>query len=236
MIQPEKLFENFFNDKRFTGLRLSNFSLYSITKFRNANVDNAYDEIIDKLVNAYTPFINGLSNIDTSLSVQKGKTLVLNAIKISFPAYMGEFESEIAHAIGGFGSPNYVAFYPRGLNEYTVATKTQMPLLVERVNTLAGKYAVELGTQRTTELQAFATQWHSALKEQSNTIGDVKDGRADRSTIRPNLEITLLEAIHLVGTQYPGNVAKCMSFFDFGLLTGVSKKVKVEVVKEISEN
>lgn len=230
MLQPEKLFANIFDNETITALRLYNFATDAAIRMANVDTNSVLITEKDAIIGATIPFGAGLSHIDTSLSIQKGKTQTVNEVKTAFSDYMSEYKSEIAHAVGGLGSPGFIAFYPHGVNEYSVATKTQMPILVKRINTLATAHAAELGQPRTADLQDFESQWQNAADEQSTVKSTVSDGRADRGTIRHNLEMALLTAIHSVARQFPGDVAKCMSFFDFSLLSGVSHKVQAVAV------
>lgn len=229
MLQPEKLFANIFDDKNITSLRLSNFGSDAITKFITANTDGRYTATIDALTNAQKPFVSGLSNIDTSKNTKKGKTQTLNEVKDGFTDFMSNKEGVIADAIGGFTSAAYFAFYPKGVTEYSTSTKTQMAILVKRINTAAIEFSAQLGEKLTNQLQAFEVQWEAALGEQTSIDGSLNDGRAERSTLRSTLENTLLSTIHLVAQQYPGDVAKCMSFFNFNLLTGVSRSAQPNI-------
>lgn len=226
MLQPEKLFANFFNTISITPLRLYNFATDAVTRFKNVNPNGVFTASMAAIIAAKAPLAAGLSIIDTSLGIQKGKTQTTMEVKNAFSDYMSEFESEIAHAVGGYKSVGYIAFYPHGLSEYSSISKTQMPILVKRINTLATAHATELGKPYTAQLQGFEGQWQNAADEQTTVKSTISDGRADRDNIRHHVEVALLTAIHLVATQFPGDVAKCMSFFDFGLLSRVSHQAQ----------
>lgn len=226
MLQPEKLFNNLFDDKNITSARLSNFTADAIIRASIIDTDGVFTDSTAAIVAAHTLFHESLSGIDTSLAVKKGKTMTVNEVKDSFGKAMSEYENEIARSLGGHGTPAYLAFYPRGVMEFSTANLTQMPILTKRIYTLATENAALLGTTLTAMLQVFFNEWTAAISEQSNLKGALSDGRADRSTLRTSLEIALLSAIHLVGYQFPGNTVRCMSFFDFGLLTGVSHIAK----------
>ena len=222
MLQPEKLFSNIFDDKNITSLRLSNFGGDAITKFTVANVDGKYTATIEALTTTQKPFIAGLSTIDTSKNNKKGKTQIMNEVKDGFCTFMSDKSGVIADAVGGFGSAAYLAFYPKGVSEYSHAAKTQMAILVKRADAAATQYIGNLSAALVAQLRAFEPQWDAALTDQTSVMGSLNDVRADRDNTRIDLEKALLSAIHLVASQYPGDVAKCMSFFNFNLLTGVT--------------
>lgn len=233
MIQIDKIFQNYFDDVRITAARFSNFAADHIVRVNNIDTDGVFKAATADIVAAYTPFYKGLSSIDTSLVTKKGKTMTVKEVRKGFGTFMSEYENEIARSLGGRSTPNYVAFYPRGVSEFTKATIKEMPILVQRIYTLATDNAALLGKTVTPLLQAFNEEWKAAITDQSTVKGTLSDGRAGRDTLRYNLEIALLAAIHLVGYNFPGDAAKCMSFFDFSLLVGVSHKAQVISPKPI---
>ena len=58
---------------------------------------------------------------------------------------MSEQQGVIANALGGFTTPAFLEFYPNGVSEYTGATKTNLPVLIGRINAAATAHAGELG-------------------------------------------------------------------------------------------
>jgi hypothetical protein len=229
MLQPEKLFGNIFTNKNITPLRLSNFTNDTVTRLTNSNADGKFTDLIAALTAKNNLFSSGLSNIDTTVGVKKGKTQTVNEVQQSFGEYLSEYESEIAHSVGGFKSAAYLAFYPHGVSEYSAASKTQMPLLVKRINTLATANAAQLGEPRTTDMQAFLGEWEAALTDQGSSNSSLSDDRSSRETLRHDLEISLMNAIHFIGLTYPDNVLKCMSLFNFNLLTGITRTATLPV-------
>jgi len=173
--------------------------------------------------------------VKSTLGVQKGSTFTVNEVMKSFKVYMSDNEGVIAKALGGKRKAAFVEFYPRGLSEYTNATKTKMPALLKQVLDAAEKYKADLGATQTKELKDFTKQYEAARSDQQNPKGSVTDNRTERTSNRTALEIELLKAIYSVGLMYPGDVAKCSSFFNFILLyapgRGKAKAATATVVK-----
>ncbi len=230
MLQSEKIFGNLFSDIRITPPRLSNFTIDTISRLNNVDVSGLFKPAIIKVIAAHTPFHDGLSEIDTSLGERKGKIKNVNEVRAAIGLFMTDYESEIARALGGRDTTSFIMFYPKGKTEYKRATKGQMPLLVKRIASLATDNAAALGDKLTQQIQSFETLWQAALEEESNVNSNLSDGRSDRNTLRYNLEMALLNVIHLVASEYPGDVAKCNSFFNFKLLMGAGRKAAAAVV------
>jgi hypothetical protein len=226
MINQEKFFENPFSRAEVSPSRLYNFAKDSIGKFTAANTGAIYTAIIQSL----TPLSNALGTeigeVKSTLGVQKSSTYTVNEVIDSFKIYMSVNEGFIAKAVGGFKSAAYIEFYPRGVNEYTKATKTKMVGLLKQVFDAAAHHANQLGAATVTELQAFTTQYATARTDQETKKGSVADNRNDRTANRIALETGLLKAVYSVGLLYTGDAEKCGSFFNFSMLYAPSRGKK----------
>lgn len=228
MLDPQKLFENFFDDIRITTTRLYDFAIDCINRLTAANgIATKYQGLIDLLTPLAEAVGKELGDVDTGLNIQKGSTLTVDDFIAGFKTTMSAKEGVIADALGGRNTPAYLEFYPHGITEYRSATKTTMPALVDRLNTAATAHATELGTTLTALLQGFETTYNDARNNQQQQKGNVGDNRSQRTTARADLEIGLVTAVHSIGEMYPGNVQQCMSFFSFNMLNPATKKKHV---------
>ena len=228
MLQPEKIFENFFEDKNITPLRLYDFAMDTIGKLQAANANGQFTTFISGLSTAANTLGTEVGETKSALAVQKGTTMNVNEVIKNFKTYMSENEGVIAKALGGFKSGAYQAFYPQGVSEYSKATKTQLPALLIQVSDAATLYATQLGTSLSNELKAFNSEYNNARNAQLLQKGTVVDNRTERSANRKILEIELLKTIHSIAVLYPANVEKCLSLFNFSLLES-SKKIKKNI-------
>lgn len=228
MITKEKFFENPFNSEEIIPSRLYNFSTDVIGKFTAANTGNIYNAIIQNLTQTSDAFGNEIGEVKSTLGVQKSSTFTVDEVIKNFRVYMSDNEGVIAKAVGGKRKAAFIEFYPRGVTEYANATKTKMPVLLKQVFDAAEKYKTNLGAAQTKELKDFTKQYDDARGDQQKQKGSVADNRTERTNNRTALEIELMKAIYSVGLMYPGDVAKCGSFFNFSLLYAVSRsKAKV---------
>ncbi len=226
MQAPEKLFENIFNDVRITSPRLANFTSDCINRLTAANATNEYDLFIAQLTPLLDTFSNELGELATTQAQQKGKTLTVNEQVKAFKNTMSNKEGVIADAVGGRKTAGYLEFYPKGVTEYSNATKTQMPVLVKRVRMATTANADKLSPTLTALLQGFEASWLSQRGEQQKIKGTISDNRTDRSDARTALELALLKLIHSLATKFPGDVEQCMALFNFNLLEGVTRSKK----------
>ncbi len=124
----------------------------------------------------------------------------------------------IADIFGGDQTPQYIAFYPQGIRQYTKANKASMPTLKQQVFKAAEKYKADIGGKLAGTLMAFVSDWQKSRDTQEQQKGDVKDNRTDRSQNRILLETALCQALHTIGSMYPAQVDACLALFSFSLL------------------
>lgn len=226
LLNPEKTFGNPFDDVKIIPNNFGRFADDSIAKLKQNNNDGAYTPIIEALETKMQPFRLELSEVDTTLNVQVGKTSTVDEFIGVFKTYMSTNYVFIAAALGGEKTPAFGEFYPNGKSEYSQITKTKAPTIMARLKTVGEKYKVQLGTKISTDLQAFQDQYETLRSEQLQGKAAVKTNRADRSVARREVEIELIKTIHHIGEKFPGNVAQCMVYFDFNLLYAKSRGKK----------
>ena len=218
MVSQDKLFGNFFNDPAIINRRMYNFSLDTLNRLTAANGGGDYTNLINLISPLIVTFGTEIGDVDAALNLQKGKTLTADQVLAAFGLTMKEKEGVIANAVGGFGTPAYLEFYPHGLLEYTRAQKTEMPTLTLRVRTAATAHAAQLGVPLTALLTGYKNQWTTARDAQEQQFASVDDNRTERTQARVALELGALTAVHTIAAKFPGDVDSCNNFFDFNLL------------------
>ena len=129
MLQPERLFESFFDDPKIIPSRLSKFAGDTLNNLTVNNGGGDYTALITLLTPLITNFQGEIGEVDVSFTIQKGTTLTVDGFIESFKNTMSTEEPFIARAVGGKGSSAYLEFYPQGVSEYAKANKTNMPTL-----------------------------------------------------------------------------------------------------------
>jgi len=238
---PNMLFGDLFNDPHITNSRFYNFGKNTLGRFIGANTDKAYDVIISQLTIGVNDFGKDLGEVDTSAITGFGKRKTNDELLASFKKTMSDEEPFIGRILG-IDSTAYLDFYPHKITEYSIATKTQMHILTNRVSVAATTNATALGETLTTLLKSFFTGWEINRTAQETQKGIVSDNKGDALITRKALEIILITAIHTVGLKLPGDVVSASAFFDFSLLfvathhkeVDFEGTVEKEMVKEIT--
>lgn len=226
MLQPERFFNNYFEDKNISSPRLYEFTMDTIAKLQAANANNQFTAFINALSVAANSLGDEVGVIKSALAVQKGKTIGLNEVIKNFKTYMSINHGVIAKAVGGINSAAYQAFYPQGVSEYSTASHTKLPALLIQVTNAANLYSNQIGIEISNELKAFSNQFHDTRNAQLLQKGTVGESRVERSVNRKILEIELLKTIHSIAFMFPGEVEKCTTLFNFNLLEAPKKAKK----------
>lgn len=214
----EQIFGNLFDNERITNLRLLNFGDDAQGRLAADNGDGRFNGVIANITNAGNVLRSEVSDVDVALSLQKGATLTTDKVLAGFKFTMSNSEGAIAYALGGRDTTAYLQFYPRGINEYTQATKTLMPLLSERVFTAANANKTSLPPALVDELTVYRNGWANARGDQELKKGSLSDNRGERNNNRITYEQALLQAIHQVAGIYPGDVNRGRQYFNFSML------------------
>ena len=222
------IFGNIFDDVRITTPRLTNFAEDVHSRLQSQNQNHEFDAQIAPLRLAIDELMDKISKVDVDLTIQYGDTLTVNRLIADFKRVMQEKEGVIADALGGFESMGYIEFYPKGEVEYNQATKEKLPVLINRVTSLAQHYAVSLPSNLTVTLVAFANDWELYREKQQRQKGAVSEGRYERNEKRKALELVLHQLMHFIAQKFPANSRHCKIFFDVPLLYATKHKKAIK--------
>ena len=223
MMQPTKLFDNFFDAETITSTRLANFANDCLNRLTANNAGKTFDTLIGKLTPALTALHEELGEVDTTLNQRKGKTLTVDTFIEEFKNTMRNLYSGIAYKLGGEKTPGFLEFYPNGKSEYTNANKTELPTLLARITAATNSHKAVLDKDITDQLISLESNWNSSRNSQQQAKANVSDNLTDRTAARQSVENALLVVVHTIAANYPGNVQQCLAFFDFTMLEAKGK-------------
>jgi len=232
MISVTKIFGNLFSTPLITPDRLLLGAKDHLARITKANTTHQFDAEIAILTPLIAVLEVNVSNVDTTLNLQSGQTDEVNLFTYNFHNTLSKLRGVIAHSVGGEDTSAYKEFYPHGLTEYDLANRSTMPMLTTRINKAATKFATQLGVPITTELQAFQAGYVTARASQSTSIADLSIDRTDKTGGVLDVELAMNQSVHSIGFQFPGDVVKCSSFFNFNLFYTVGHR-KHTLYKEI---
>jgi len=218
MITVEKFFANLFNHPNISRRHLLGFAIDYLARLAKANTSHQYDVMIAYLTPLVAAFATEVGNEDIALNLRKTQTNTVDQTSYNFGNTMSSLEGVIAYTLGGKTSEGYMEFYPHGLSEYNHPTREAMPVLVNRINLITGKYATPLGSTIAGQLLAIGTSFNAARTAQVSTNADLAQSKIAISTNRLALELGMTKGLHELAAMYPGNIVACNGLVNFNLL------------------
>lgn len=221
MINLQTLFKNHFNTERISDDNLRKFTEIHIQRLSANNGGGDFTTMITDTTNVYTNYFGAITDEDLKYAVQQGLTIAMNNSVENFKAAVKRREGLIRSTFGE-ETPQYQEFFPLGISEYTTAILANIETLMVRFKNLANQYAVELGAALEAEITALHNTFVTARTAQLTKIGEVSESKTDTSVKRDVVEIELIKNVHLIGAMFPGDVNRCMDFFDQSFIRDAS--------------
>ncbi len=223
-----EFFSNRFDAKRYIDSRLQTFVRFVIAALTLNNPSGVFDDVILKLTNAYSTYFGDYNTKSIDKSDSTGFTVELRvAVKKFYDGVHADYHA-IA-AVFAVGSATYKQFFPKGLDEFNHLTKDNILQIVHRMSVKANQYKTQLGgVPFATRYAGFETDVTAALgdKTDSNTV--VKAVIGTVKTSRVPVEEALMTTMFSVGKEFFPDITKCLTYFDFSLLTGDGTNPTVE--------
>jgi hypothetical protein len=236
MLQFETIFKNQFANKNISDDNLKKFAEDHLQRMIAKNSGGTFTLRITDTTTAYTNYFGSMSDEDIALSFQQSLTMTNDNLLDLFKKTVSQKEGTIR----GFynkGTPEYEAFFPHGLTEYSNALKANVETLMTRMIAVSTAHVVDLGAPFVATFTTIKTNYVNARTAQLLKIGEVDDDKTGTADSRDALETELMKNLFFVGFTFPGNVTACMDFFkqdiirydvdsstdNFGRLTGLIK-------------
>ncbi len=238
MITFENIFKNHFNTDRISDDNMQKYTVDQIGRIIAHNGSGTYNGILSDTNAAYTGYFGNMSSEDIAFTVQQSLTISVDKIITNFKADASKFEGAVRTAYGK-DSGTYQEFYPLGINEYTVANKSNVKLLMTRLDNAYAAHSADFPSYTVTLFHNYPLNFEAGRSAQLTKIGEVSTKKTDTASNRNVLEVQLLKNVFFIGFTNAGNVDVCLSFFDQSILhaaidTDNDGKGQVEVLARVA--
>jgi hypothetical protein len=217
MLQFENIFKNHFDTDRISDDNLKKFTEKHIQQLTANNGGGTFTVTITDTSNVYVTYFGKLSSEDTAFAIQQGLTITADTIMSNFQKAVSQKEGTI-RGLYGKDSAEYQEFFPLGLTEYSNATKANIETLMTRMVNASTAHVADLGAPFVAFFTNFKTNYQNARSAQLLKIGEVDATKTGTETSRNALEVQLLKNLFFVGFNFPGDVTRCMDFFDQNII------------------
>ena len=213
MINLETLFKNHFNTSKVSDNNFQKFADINIQRLAENNSGGEFTTLIADTTAAYTDYYGSISDENTKSALQQGLTITMNNAVEAFKKAVSQKEGIVR---GNFGkeSAEYQEFFPHGASEYSQATLANIEMLMDNFVNASNNHVGVLGIPFLTEFQDCRTNYTSARDAQLQKIADVAETKTASHQNRDVLELQLHKNLHTIATMFPGDVDRCMDFFD----------------------
>ena len=232
MTLSNKAFDNPFETHNITPGRLYRFGSDVHTRLI-AKGGEPFTALATGLRAPLTALGEEIGQTDLSVLDEKSNLSGANAFLKDFKDTMKAARLGIEFAFGGRESAGYQSFFPKGLEEYTRATKGTIEMLTNRLGELADLHSTKLDPAVAGRFREFKSAWKTAETSISASSQSADENRGQRSDARRRVEVELFRILCRVGAEFPDNPEACLQFFDFGLLkaarhSSLERKAKEE--------
>ena len=217
MLVFERYFENLFDDDRFIDARFINFLDDHLQRTKAQNDGGRHDALIATLQQVIAALRANQTTEDVARVRRIGKTYSLDALVALFKADVRQHEGTIK-GLFTRESETYIEFFPQGLTEYDNLTRPETPTLVKRWQTLTAGHAASLPPAVVTLFSTYGTRYQTLREQQQTQQGMVDDAGQDGNDARTIAELAVVAGMHQIGALFPGQAARCASYYNQSLL------------------
>lgn len=217
MLNFESFFKNHFNTKDVSDDNIKKFSQDHIARIVANNGGGTFTTILTDTTTAYTTYFGSITDEDLAFAIQQSLTKAADNLIASFKKAIQDDEGTIRGKYG-LDSPTYQEFFPLGKKEYSGATKANIETLMTRMKDRTAAHAADFDPAFVAKYANFSTNYTTARNLQLQQIGEVTAGKSTTGATRDVIEVQLMKNLFFVGFNFPGNVDRCMDFFDQSII------------------
>ncbi|MEI6184070.1 MAG: hypothetical protein WCP65_00980 [Bacteroidota bacterium] len=216
-------FQNFYSDlfnvPTITDSRLQLFCRFVIATLTSANISGILDAVLGPLNIAYQAYFDDSKDKTVNKAIKESSTLGLNSVVKKF-ADAVRSKHHLISSIYAEGSMEYKEFFPGGLTAFSRLTRGNILEVANQFSITAEKYKSTLGGIAFAAIfSGYNNSIITAVANQTDKKGIAKTINSEIITMRAPVEDALMAVMYKIGSLYAPNWDKCISFYDFSLLS-----------------
>jgi hypothetical protein len=197
--------------------RIKSFAIDHLVKIAHFNTGGQYDAMLNDTQLAYTAFFGEITDEDAMKALQKSRTRSVDLFIKSFKGQISDVRDVIASVLKA-KSPEYLEFFPRGVSEYTNATKSNIDVLLDRFKVKIISFSTSFSAVFVAQVKAFSDQYDMARGAQLATKEDVSAYIGTTAEKREKLEKQMSKNVMTLAIEFYDEPEKALAFFNQGLL------------------
>ena len=212
MLHFETVFKNYFADTRISDDHLKEFTEDHLQRLVSNNESGMFAQLLTDTQTAYNGYFGNIASEDLNTAVRKSLTLTTDNLIKTFKSTVSQKEG-IIRGLYSANSPTYQEFFPKGLTEYHEATKANIETIMNRMVNISQAHVTDIGNDFVILFSDLRNNYVTARTAQLNKKGEVVTYKTTTKTTRRTLELQLVKNIFYIGYNFPGDTARCLSFF-----------------------
>ncbi len=203
---------------------ISKFRTFSENHVANLTANNGaglFTQMIAETSNVYTSLFGAYQDEDIERAAQKSMTASKDIIHVEFKDKVHQKEGTIRGEFGE-GSPNYLLFFPNGMDEYSQCTMANVALLMNRMKETSALFVAELGQPFADIWSDIEVRYTAARTAQLTQKGTVQTKITNEDAARTSMNVKLFSNLLKIADIYPDQPERCNDFFDETMLPGDS--------------
>jgi len=198
--------------------RRTEYTDIHIERMTNSNQNGDFDQLIADTQVKRDAFTGNLDQARLSESLRIGYTLELNNSKSDFITTLGQFEGFVK-SVFGKKSPEYLMFFPFGIEEYRKANQANTLSLMGKVYTLAKTYKTQLNNPvYENKFKDYIDRYKNAFSRQKQSAGSVTNSKTDKEILWNDLKNQLYINMLSIILLNKDNPQKMLDYFEPKLL------------------
>jgi hypothetical protein len=232
MIKFENYFKVLLTQKHISEASLLRFLEDHLHRLMSNNPDGKYDALIAALTLLFDEYRAAIYERNLNQALQESMTKTVDRIISDFKKQISRKEHIILD-IWDIKSPEYKEFYPRGLDEYSRATKGNTESLLARFNATCELHCNDLPDGFADKLIALQASYVSNRAEQLRLIGATDGNRFNVAEKRKAVVKQVTKNLLLIAVDFLDEPEMVKVYFDQSIVRRPEKKKTAKQAPEI---
>jgi hypothetical protein len=186
------------------------------------NPGGKYTPLITSLTTSLTGFKASIDQRNLHQALQESRTMTVDQLIAEFKTLISRMHTTITD-IWDVNHATYQEFFPRGLDEYTKATKGNIVSLMTRFVAACDLHREDLPAGFATPVNTLKANYETSRTTQLGMIGSTDGNRVDVVQKREAVALQITKNVHTLAIDYAGHPEMVAVYFDQSIITRQSR-------------
>lgn len=233
MIDLRNLFKNYFDTSKISDDTIRKGAKDHLARLAANNQRGVLSQMINDTQSAYREFCTAIDTEDQNFATQQASTLEVDAMLDEFKKNVSRYEGAVRSEFG-VNSKAYQEFFPQGQSEYSLLSKSNAEMLMERMDALCRKYSGALSNTMVSLFANYNLNYENLRTQQLQYIANNTVLKANTAKARTALELQMCRNLLLIAAENVGSPNVLNAYFDQSIFRPNKAKDDGSIEEEIS--